>query len=77
MAKLQKRKINVGRCDPGPDALVLSVPAAGRMLGIARNAAYEAARSGEIPTIRVGGRVLVPKVALHAMLDVMAARPKV
>jgi len=29
--------------------------------GISRNAAYEAARRGDIKTIRVGKRILVPK----------------
>ncbi len=45
-----------------------SVPQAGQLLGIGRNAAYEAARKGEIPTIRIGGRVLVPRAALERLL---------
>ncbi len=39
-----------------------------KMLGIGRNQAYEAARRGDIPTIRIGKRILVPKVALERML---------
>ncbi|HUF80028.1 MAG TPA: helix-turn-helix domain-containing protein [Burkholderiales bacterium] len=46
----------------------LSVVEAGRRLGIGRNAAYEAARKGEIPTLRIGGRILVPREALERML---------
>jgi excisionase family DNA binding protein len=42
---------------------------AGRLLGIGRNAAYEAARRGDIPTIRLGRRLLVPKAALDRMLN--------
>ncbi len=45
-----------------------SVPEAGKVLGIGRNAAYEAARKGQIPTIRVGKRVLVPRAALERFL---------
>jgi excisionase family DNA binding protein len=38
------------------------------ILGIHRNTAYRAAKRGEIPTIRVGGRLLVPKVVLIRIL---------
>lgn len=47
---------------------VLSVPEAGRILGIGRVAAYAAAQRGEIPTIRIGGRILVPRARLERML---------
>lgn len=39
-----------------------------KRLGIGRNQAYKAARSGEIPALRIGGRWLVPRVALERML---------
>ena len=48
---------------------VLTVPEAGKLLGIGRNSAYEAARNGEIPVIRIGKRLLVPVVALDRLLD--------
>jgi excisionase family DNA binding protein len=38
-------------------------------LGIAKATAYEAARSGELPTIKFGKRILVPLVALERMLE--------
>jgi excisionase family DNA binding protein len=47
----------------------LSVPEAGRWLGIGRNAAYEAARRGDIPVIRIGRLLRVPVGALEKMLD--------
>ena len=40
-----------------------------KILGIGRNTAYEVCRSGEIPTIRIGGRILIPCAALHELLD--------
>jgi excisionase family DNA binding protein len=46
----------------------LSVPEAGKWLGIGRNAAYEAARRGEIPTIKIGRLLRVPVVALERKL---------
>ena len=39
-----------------------------RVLGVGRTAAYDAARRGEIPTIRVGRRLLVPAAALDRLL---------
>ena len=49
--------------------LTYDVPEAGRLLGLSRNGAYAAAKAGLIPVINVGGRKLVPKAALHAMLE--------
>lgn len=45
-----------------------TVPEAAQILGIGRSAAYEGARTGEIPTIRIGKRLLVPVAALERML---------
>lgn len=52
----------------------LSIPEAGEALGICRSAAYEAARTGQLPTIRIGKRILVPVVALERMLRECADR---
>jgi excisionase family DNA binding protein len=50
------------------DSLTLDVQTAARRLGISRNGAYEAIRRGEIPTIRIGRRLLIPRLALEKML---------
>ena len=50
------------------DRLCLSIPETARMLGISRGLAYELARSGQIPVLRLGKRLLVPKIALERML---------
>lgn len=51
----------------------ISVPDAGKLFfGLARNAAYEAARSGDIQTIKVGGRIVVPVAPLAAKLGLKA-----
>lgn len=44
-------------------------PEVGDILGLRKNAVYAAAHRGEIPTIRIGGRILVPKSALDRMLE--------
>ena len=46
----------------------LTVEEAGQWLGIGRSAAYAAANRGELPTIRIGRRMVVPKDALERML---------
>ena len=43
-------------------------PEVGRLLGLGRNQVYAAARSGQIPTLRIGHRWLVPSAALDLML---------
>jgi excisionase family DNA binding protein len=58
---------------PIAERLVYSVPEAGRLLGLGRNAAYEAAKRGDIPTIRMGRLLRVPKVPFHRMLGMIAA----
>lgn len=45
-----------------------TIEEAAQALGIGRNQAYEAAHKGEIPTVRIGRRILVPVAALDRML---------
>ena len=52
------------------DRLVLDVPEAGAKLGLGRNASYAAAKRGDIPTIKIGPKLLrVPVRALEEMLN--------
>jgi excisionase family DNA binding protein len=46
----------------------LSVPEAGKQLGLGKNASYAAAARGEIPVLRFGSRLRVPVVAFDRML---------
>lgn len=51
-----------------------TVPEAGALLGLSKNAAYEAAKRGELPTLKIGGRLLVPIVAFEKMLAGVEAK---
>ena len=59
------------------DRQTISVPEAARRLGIGRNQGYECARRGEIPTLRLGKRVVVPVAAFEAMLAVKSKQQTV
>ncbi|MFC1847667.1 helix-turn-helix domain-containing protein [Chloroflexota bacterium] len=50
------------------ERLVLTVEQAAEILGISRPTAYEAIQTGEIPHIRIGRRILVPRAALEKLL---------
>jgi excisionase family DNA binding protein len=53
----------------GKPALTLSVLEAGEMLGVGRDAAYQAVRAGVIPALRIGRCWRIPRAALEKMLS--------
>jgi excisionase family DNA binding protein len=55
---------------PDPeDRPTVTVDESSEILGISRGAAFNAVKRGEIPSIRIGRRLLVPTAALLRMLD--------
>lgn len=50
--------------------LVLTVEEAAKVLRIGRSSAYEAARTGQLPTVRIGRILRVPRSAIEEMLRV-------
>lgn len=55
------------RLEDLPD--VLTVMEAARLLRVGRNTAYDLARMGTLPAIRIGRRMLIPKGGLLQMLS--------
>lgn len=51
----------------------ITVAEAGLLLGIGRSSAYEAVRRGEIPAVRLVGRIVVPVAPLLRLLGVEGA----
>ena len=51
-----------------PAPLTFSIPDAGAMAGLAKNGSYAAARRGEIPVIKFGGKRRVPAVLWKRIL---------
>ena len=50
-----------GNTKRAEDALVLDIPVAGAMASLGRNASYNAAAKGDMPTITIGKLKKVPK----------------
>lgn len=48
--------------------ITMTVEEVADALGVSRSSAYEAVRAGEIPSVRVGRRILVPRAALEELL---------
>jgi hypothetical protein len=48
----------------------VSVPEAGQVLGLGRDASFRSAKRGEIPTLRLGRKLRVPVPALLTLLGV-------
>ncbi len=58
------------------ELLTYSVEDVAAMLGIARGKAYEHVHNGEIPSIRMGRRLLIPRARFHTWLDGHTERSK-
>ena len=48
---------------------VYTVPQVAKMFGINRNLAYDLARRGTLPVIRLGKRLVCPRAAIDRMLQ--------
>jgi excisionase family DNA binding protein len=52
-----------------PEHVLLTIPEAAAILRVSRTTAFVMARNGEIPTVRIGGRVMVPTAHLQAWIE--------
>lgn len=56
---------NIENCE----RLVYTIPEASELLGISHIHGYLMAKRGELPTIRLGRRIVVPKAAFEKFLE--------
>jgi excisionase family DNA binding protein len=54
---------------PAADRPTMQVDAVAKALGLSRAAAYNAIQTGEIPSLRIGRRIVVPTAAVRRMLQ--------
>ena len=57
------------------EQLTITIEEAARALGVTRNSAYQAAHAGELPVVKIGRRLLVPKAALNRLLEGSGQKP--
>ena len=55
---------------------VLSVSACAKILQISRGSAYKAILTGELAHIKIGRRILIPRVAISRMLETAVPQPR-
>jgi excisionase family DNA binding protein len=57
----------------GQAELTVSVPEAAKLLGISRAHAYELVARNELPAVRLGRRLLIPRQVIESLLRQAAA----
>ena len=62
-------EINLASGADQPQKTMLSVEEAGEMLGVSRKLAYQLARRDHFPCLRIGRRILVPRIRLIEWVD--------
>ena len=60
----------------GSEKETLTVEETAKVLGIGRSLAYRMAQDGEIPTLRLGRRILIPRQAITELLGAQTAESK-
>ena len=51
------------------ERLTYTVREAAELLGLSKNSAYQACLKGEIPHLKIGKRILIPKAQLERLLS--------
>jgi hypothetical protein len=67
----RQRKKPQPKISRGPHGM--TVPEAGALIGLGRNASYEAAKAGKIPVMEFGSLMIVPRAKWLAMIGVTDA----
>jgi excisionase family DNA binding protein len=60
--------MSIGVMKMNTERLTITVEEAAILLGLSRNSAYQGIATGEIPHIKVGKRILIPRIAFEKML---------
>jgi len=50
------------------ERLTYNVKEAAELLGLSKNSAYQACLKGEIPHLKIGKRILIPRIQLERLL---------
>ncbi len=58
------------------EKMILTVKETAQILGLSRNSVYQGVLTGQIPCLKVGKRILVPRKALEELLASVGSKPK-
>ncbi len=62
--------------EPKTECKTMTIPEAGsHYFGLSRNGSYDAAKRGEIPTLRIGRKLRAPVAAMERLLDSVLPKP--
>ncbi|MFC2122746.1 helix-turn-helix domain-containing protein [Bacteroidota bacterium] len=56
------------------ESAVMSVNECAKILHLSRGSAYQGVLTGEIPHIKIGRRILIPRVAIQKLLESVAKK---
>ena len=56
------------------ESAVLSVNECAKILRLSRGSAYQGCLTGEIPHIKIGRRILIPRIAIQKLLESAAKK---
>lgn len=51
------------------EKLTYTVEEVAKLLGLSRSSMYQAIRNNSVPSLRIGGRILISKLELEQLLD--------
>ena len=74
MSRLERRSVPTYDMDNTTLRRTVSVKEAARLLGVSRTTAYECVHRGEIRTIRLGRRILIPLNVIDELLASASTR---
>jgi len=57
------------------ERLTYDVGTAAKLLGLSRGSAYQACLTGQIPHLKIGKRILIPRIALQKLLEADGDNP--
>ncbi|MGH9917946.1 MAG: helix-turn-helix domain-containing protein [Nitrososphaerales archaeon] len=62
-------QIEARPANPDSVSLTLSVPETAKLLGVSRDLVYELVAQGELPALRLGRRIVLPRRAIEELVE--------
>ena len=63
-----QEEVTLHKMLPTPTTLVYTIQEAAILLNLGRSSMYQAVRTGAVPSVRLGRRILIPKTGLEQFL---------